>query len=269
MVAAVGSYLHARSRNGRWLVRIEDIDPPREVPGAARSQLETLADFGMRIDGPVTWQSRCREFHDRALETLLTDGSAFHCGCTRRDLPDSGLYPGTCRSGLPPGRQARSIRARVEDAEIRFSDGIQGPCSSNLAQQTGDFVIRRADGLVAYQLAVTVDDARAGVTEIVRGADLLDSTPRQIHLQRLLKLETPQYLHLPMVTGPDGRKLSKSEAADPVASQPPGRVLRQVLGLLGHAPPPGSDRLDRLWAWGIENWRPGRVPRGPVGVHER
>ncbi len=267
MVAAVGSFLQARSRNGLWKVRVEDIDPPREVPGAARSQLATLDAFGMKPDGSVIWQSASKPFHDKALDTLLAENLAFHCACSRRDLPASGVYPGICRNGIAEGRKARSIRAKVTNEPIAFADQIQGPFEQNLADQCGDFIIRRADSLIAYQLAVVVDDARDGITEIVRGADLLDSTPRQIHLQQCLGLATPAYLHLPLVIGADGRKLSKSEFADPVNRLAPVDALVRILRILGHPPPPGPARLDRLWRWAIENWQPEAIPKGPVGVH--
>ncbi len=260
LVAAVGSFLQARSQNGRWLVRIEDIDPPREIPGAAGDQLDTLKRFGLISDEPVEFQSRNRPRYHKALADLLDRRQAFYCGCTRRDLEPSGRYPGTCRDGVPPGRQPRSIRVRVDNQPIRFRDLCQGQNEYRLAESCGDFVIRRADGLTAYQLAVVVDDAAAGITEVVRGADLLDSTPRQIHLYRCLGLTEPDWFHLPLVLDAKGQKLSKSGSADPVTRYRPAEALRLALAVLGHRPPRGVRSLEALWSWAQVNWNPSRVP---------
>ncbi len=259
LVAAVGSFLQARAHGGRWLVRIEDLDPPREVPGSAERILEDLERFQLSPDETVVWQGTRRAAHEAALDQLAAAGLLFPCACTRAELPP-GPYPGTCREGLPPGRKGRALRVRVPGDPIRFVDGVQGPVSESLAECCGDFVVRRADGLVAYQLAVVVDDAWQGVTEIVRGADLLDSTPRQVFLQRALGLPTPSYLHLPLARDPEGRKLSKSLGADPVRSMPPLDALGAALAFLGHAPPPHGD-LEARWAWAREHWDAGRVPR--------
>lgn len=263
LVTAVGSYLHAKSRGGTWRVRVEDIDTPRVVPGAAGMQLDALARFGMQADGPVEWQSRFDQRHRKALESLLQARQAFYCACSRRELPASGIYPGTCRDGIDKGRDSRSVRVRVPAREVAFKDLVQGVFSQHLERDVGDFVIRRTDGLIAYQLAVVVDDAAAGVTEVVRGADLLDSTPRQIFLQQLLGLPTPAYMHLPLVVDPQGRKLSKSEKDDPVNTQRPREALRLALRLLGHEPPAGSRTLDAQWQWAMENWEPDVIPKGP------
>lgn len=261
LVAAVGSYLQARTRDGQWLIRIEDLDPPREVPGSAERIIRDLERFGMTPDGEVVRQSTRQAAFDAALERLSEAGQLFPCGCTRRELPE-GPYPGTCRHGLPRGRTGRSLRVRVDDAPIRFRDAVQGEISECLAETCGDFVVRRADGLIAYQLAVVVDDAWQGVTEVVRGADLLDSTPRQIHLQRLLGLPTPRYLHLPVALDADGRKLSKRDDADPVATRAPVEALGAALEFLGHAPP-AHDNLAERWAWAMSAWDERRVPRTP------
>jgi len=266
MVAAVGSYLQARRMDGLWLVRVEDLDPPREVAGAADRQLQTLARFGLLPDRPVERQSLLRRRHQLALTTLLKRAAAFRCSCTRKDLPADGVYPGTCREAPAAGRPARSIRFRVSAAEIRFHDAIQGPQRQNPAQQCGDFVIRRADGLIAYQLAVVVDDAAAGVTEVVRGADLIESTSRQIMLQRALGLPQPGYAHLPLIVDARGRKLSKSDGADPVDRLPTAGALRLVLRALGHEPPSGKKSLAALWQWAQLNWRLENVPVGPVCI---
>ncbi|MDR2031166.1 MAG: tRNA glutamyl-Q(34) synthetase GluQRS, partial [Azoarcus sp.] len=218
LVAALGSALEARRRSGRWLLRIEDIDTPRVVPGAAAAILATLERFGFEWDGEIMWQSRRIGAYTAALERLEAGGHVFPCACTRREMaeiPDSALardgarrYPGTCRHGLPPGRALRVWRVKAEGA-IRFDDAIQGAQEEDLARDVGDYVIFRADGRFAYQLAVVVDDAAQGVTHVVRGADLLGSTGRQIQLQRLLGLRVPAYAHLPVATNAAGEKLSK------------------------------------------------------------
>lgn len=270
LVAAVGSFLRARSRAGIWLVRIEDLDPPREVPGAAREQLQTLARFGLLPDRPATYQSASKQLHRRALDQLLESGAAFRCGCSRRDLPADGVYPGTCREGLPSGRQPRSVRMRTDNAEIEcFVDAVQGEYCDHPGRAQGDFIIQRGDGLVAYQLAVVVDDAVAGITEVVRGADLLDSTPRQLLVYRRLGLTSPDWMHLPIVTDDNGRKLSKSDGDDPVASRPEREALRLALRALGHEPPAGARSLDSQWQWAQANFESDRIPRGPipVGMH--
>ena len=249
MLAAVGSYLQARRSGGIWLLRIEDLDPPREVPGAAERQIMSLARFGMQPDRPIERQSQLTHRYLAALDRLRRQGDAFPCSCTRAILPADGIYPGTCRQGPKAGQLARSIRFRVSNATIRFQDGIQGLQCQTPARQCGDFVIRRADGWIAYQLAVVVDDGAAGVTHVVRGADLLDSTGRQILLQQALGLAQPDYLHLPLIVDQHGRKLSKSEGADPVDRLPPADALRLLLRALGHAPPRHLRSLAALWDW--------------------
>lgn len=263
LVAAVGSFLQARRQGGHWNVRIEDIDPPRVVDGAARDQIETLASFGLRSDGPVLRQIDSTPRHRAAVERLMAAGRAFLCGCSRSDLPDSGIYPGTCRDGLPPGREARSIRFRVPDAPIRVRDALRGKFDESLPELCGDVVIRRADGFYAYQLAVVVDDLAAGITEVVRGADLLESTGRQQALFEALGAPPPAWLHLPLVVDSTGRKLSKSTGADPVASRRPHEALALALTALGHRPPAGLRTLDSLWAWALEAWTPEAIPTDP------
>ncbi len=270
LVAAVGSYLQARSQGGQWFVRIEDLDPPREVPGAADDILRTLDAFGFEWDGEVMYQSRRHEAYEAALETLRQSGALYACACTRREIADSSMngiegpvYPGTCRTGLQPGRNARAWRVRVDGAVVEFDDLLQGRQRSALATDIGDFVIKRADGFFAYQLAVVVDDAEQGITEIVRGADLLHSTPRQIHLQRLLGLPTPRYLHLPVVLNEQGEKLSKQTYAAPVERANPMPVLWQALDVLGQLPPQelhDSD-LDTFWFWAINHWLGSCIPQ--------
>lgn len=259
LIAAVGSYLQARRHGGQWLVRIEDIDPPREVAGSPGRILAELQRLGMTPDQPVLYQGERVAAFRAAADRLLDEGHAFHCACTRSDLPASGVYPGTCRNGITGGRNPRSIRIKIEDREIEFHDGVQGHYSLNLADTCGDFVIWRADGLPAYQLAVVVDDAFQGVTEVVRGADLIDSTPRQIHLQSMLNLPRPGYLHLPLALGKDGHKLSKRTGSDPLSAYSPLECLYRALQFMGQQPPRLAT-LTVLWEWALEHWDPAIVP---------
>jgi len=264
LLAAVASYLQAKSVGGQWLVRIEDIDPPREVMGSAASILRDLDQFGLRPDLPVLYQSTRHSAYESALNQLLEQGLAFRCGCSRSDLPDSGVYPGTCRDGLPPGKQPRTVRLRVPRQPIVFSDQIQGSMEEDLTQTVGDFVLWRADGLPAYQLAVVVDDAFQEITEVVRGADLLSSTARQIWLQRCLKLPSPTYAHHPVALGTDGKKLSKRLGSDPLARQSPARSLESALHFLGQQCPQGLE-LKELWRQALHNWRLAAIPQQPGG----
>ncbi|NTU59663.1 MAG: tRNA glutamyl-Q(34) synthetase GluQRS [Deltaproteobacteria bacterium] len=280
LVTAVGSWLLARARGGRWLLRIEDLDTPRVVPGAADDILRTLEALGLPWDGPVVYQSRRLPAYEEALRRLLAEGHAYPCDCSRAEVagaasaPHPGeegpVYPGTCRRGPAHGRAVRAFRVRVPAGEIAFVDGIQGPFTQNLARAVGDFVVKRADGPFAYQLAVVVDDADAGVTQVARGADLLGSTPRQLHLQRLLGCPTPEYFHLPLVCGPDGAKLSKRDCAVSLAG---GRDLRDAAGVLllqslvalGQSPPPelrGAPAAEVL-RWAEDHFAAGDVPRDP------
>jgi glutamyl-Q tRNA(Asp) synthetase len=269
LIAAVGSYLDARHHGGEWLLRIEDLDPPREVPGAADAILRTLDGFGMHWDGPVIYQSRRGSIYASALEELARKGLLFGCACTRKEIADSAIssesglvYPGTCRGGLPPGRHARALRVRTDQHRIEVVDRLQGSLQQQLDQEVGDFIIRRADGLVAYQLAVVVDDAEQQVTHVVRGADLLDSTPRQLYLQRLLELTTPSYLHLPVAVDAAAEKLSKQTFARDVIAGMDNTVLLDVLTFLNQELPeaPLDASRDGLWQWAIEHWEPGRIP---------
>ncbi len=224
LAAAVASWLSARAENGRWLVRIEDIDTPRVVPGSAAEILAALQRYGLEWDGEVVWQSRRTHLYEAALECLRASRLVFDCACSRADLQRAAsaplgaepVYPGTCRNGLPPGKAARAIRFRSADDAI------------------GDFIVRRADGLFAYQLAVVVDDAEQGVTQVVRGADLLDSTPRQIALQAALGYPTPTYTHIPLVTNPDGSKLGKRDGSLPLPTLEERRVRETLSTALRH-----------------------------------
>ena len=262
LVAALGSYLDARNRDGEWLVRMEDVDTPRSVPGAADSILRDLDRLGLHWDGEVLVQSARTAIYQEAVDRLRHDGRVYDCGCSRRDLED-GIYPGTCRNGIPEGRAARSLRLLTDDREVALDDRIQGRFAQRLESEIGDFVVRRADGLHAYHLAVTVDDAAQAITDIVRGADLLDSTPRQIHLQRNLGLPTPRYAHLPVAVNREGMKLSKQTHARPVGGLAAGPLLIAALDFLGQAPDHamrGAAR-DEILDWAVGNWRASRVPR--------
>jgi glutamyl-Q tRNA(Asp) synthetase len=213
LTAALASYLMAKSQHGQWLIRIEDIDPPREIAGMAQKQLKSLAEFGLLSDEPVLYQSGRAVFYDAALAKLLQEDKAFYCSCSRTQLAEQGGIHRRCVAATAPARAA--IRLRVDDRTIAFTDGVYGLQGQNLAAEAGDVVLRRADGFYAYQLAVVVDDAAQGITHVVRGADLLTSTPRQIFLQQQLGLPQPAYSHIGLVRTPDGQKLSKSQwAAD-------------------------------------------------------
>jgi glutamyl-Q tRNA(Asp) synthetase len=277
MVAAVGSFLQARQQGGQWLVRMEDLDPPREVPGAADDILRTLEAFGLHWDGAVMYQSHRGAQYAEALERLKAQGALYPCACSRREIADSSVngvdgpvYPGTCRDGIAPGRSPRAWRVKVDGQQVEFNDAIQGRLSRNLAQDFGDFIVQRADGFFAYQLAVVVDDAEQEITEIVRGADLIESTPRQIHLQRLLNFPTPYYLHLPVALNAQKEKLSKQTFAAPLDPARPLSALIQVMQFLGQEAPreltEGS--IEDFWRWAVANWDVRRVPRMPGVVVE-
>ncbi len=301
LVAALGSCLDARQHGGEWLVRMEDLDRPREVAGAADAILRSLEEFGFEWDGSVAFQSTRAGRYETALARLNSDGLLFACSCTRKELADSMgghalsrdtrgrdravsrgavvrgaaapargaaapaelVYPGTCRNGLAAGRLARALRLRTTGLPIEFDDAIQGHISQNVAAEVGDFLLRRADGLFAYQLAVVVDDAEQGVTEVVRGADLLDSTPRQIYLQRLLGFPEPRYAHLPVAVNAAGEKLSKQTLATPLDSKHAPAALYEALRFLGQAPPAAlrTQTLQAVWKWARRNWSLARVPR--------
>ena len=263
LISAVACHAQARAEGGRWLVRIEDVDRAREVQGAADAILEDLRAHGMTSDEPVVRQRDRDAAYEAVIAELLARGVAFHCACTRSDLPPDGVYPGTCVNGLPAGCEPRSIRVSVPDDVIGFDDRIQGRCEQQLAAEVGAFVIRRADGYYAYQLAVVVDDAWQGITEVVRGCDLLDSTARQIHLQRLLGYPTPRYAHHPVIVTDDGRKLSKALASTPIRADDPMPALLAAWAFLGQPPPPPAARRQPLafWEWAPGAWRLDDVPR--------
>ena len=266
LLAALGSWLLARRAGGDWLVRIEDLDPPREVPGAARGQLATLAAFGLLPDAPVAWQSQRGPLYRQALDALLAEGLAFECHCSRGDLAASDGVHRRCIAGR--GRPDPAIRLRVpEDCTIGFEDGLHGRIVQQVDRQVGDFVLRRSDGLWAYQLAVVVDDAEQAITDVVRGADLLDSTPRQILLQRALGLPTPSYVHLPLLVDAQGRKLSKSDAARPVDANAPVETLRMLWAALGQAPIEGEFAAPaQFLSDAVARFDLGRVPVQPASA---
>jgi len=261
LIAALGSFLDARAHGGHWLVRMEDLDTPRNSPGAANAILRVLDALGLHWDGRVIYQSTRREQYMTALERLEKEGRLFECACTRAEVGDKP-YPGTCRRGLPPGRRGRSLRLRLPNEALAFTDALQGEFKQHLQREAGDTILRRADGVIAYHLAVVVDDAAQGVTDIVRGADLLDSTPRQIYLQRLLGLPTPRYLHLPVALGSDGRKLSKQNGAAAIDSRQGGALLCRALRFLGQTTPAELEAAPaaEVLTWAGREWRPGSVP---------
>ncbi|RZI43619.1 tRNA glutamyl-Q(34) synthetase GluQRS [Herbaspirillum sp. HC18] len=268
LVAAMASYLDARAHGGRWLVRIEDIDEARTVAGAAEDILHCLQTFGMQWDGGIVWQSRRKALYEAAFEKL--DGYVYACGCTRKEIADSrvgvasdgaAVYPGTCRNGLAPGKAARAYRLRVPDSPddcIVFEDRWMGTVTQHLAGEVGDFVLKRADGFWAYQLAVVVDDADQGVTHVVRGADLLDSTPRQIYLQRLLGVTTPQYMHVPVVTNEIGEKLSKQTGALALDLARPIEELMAAARFL-QLPVSGTKSVEEFWKLALAAWSASRA----------
>lgn len=272
LIAALGSYLDARAAGGEWLLRIEDVDTPRNVLGADDEILRTLEAYGFAWDGEVVWQSRRLGDYRDALLRLIDERAAYACACSRREIELAGavravdggaVYPGTCRSGLAAGRAPRAYRLRVPEMRIGFEDRVQGRIEQQLAAEVGDFVLQRADGPFAYQLAVVVDDGLQGITDVVRGADLIESTPRQIWLQRCLGLPTPRYLHLPVATNAAGEKWSKQTHAPALDSAMPAASIARALAFLGQPLPPDAQRLPatELLAWAVARWDPPAIPR--------
>lgn len=297
LVAAVGSFLDARHHDGAWIVRMEDLDTPRCIPGAADNILRTLEAFGLYWDGEILYQSKRNAAYEDALQKLRGIGSAYPCCCTRKEIADSALhgidgpvYPGACRNGIPSGRGSRAWRVRTdtssfvraksaetvpEPAEaclpfdkhgaygstIELNDLLQGIVAQHLASEVGDFVVKRADGLFAYQLAVVVDDAFQHITHVVRGADLLASTPRQIYLQQLLEMYTPAYAHLPVAVNAQGEKLSKQTLAPAITTEDTAAILVKVLEFLRQQPPAElrQGSVEEVLNWAVANWRPGNL----------
>jgi glutamyl-Q tRNA(Asp) synthetase len=262
LVAAVGSWLFARAAGGRWVVRVEDLDPPREVAGADADILATLAAFGMESDEPVIHQSRRAGVYANALAALRERDAVYTCWCSRSDLePFDGIHPATCVASRDASREP-AWRVRVPARTIAFDDAIQGRVEQHLAREVGDFVVRRADGWFAYQLAVVVDDAAQAITDVVRGADLVDSTPRQIFLQELLDLPRVRYAHLPLALDAEGRKLSKQERAIAVEAGDPLPALRAALAFLGQ-PATSEQTIAATLAAALGAFAPDRIPARP------
>jgi len=262
LVAALASYLDARAAGGRWLLRMEDLDPPREVPGAQDAIVHTLEAYGFEWDGPMQRQSDRLDIYNEAIEQLWRKGHAYACTCSRKQLqPFAGRYPGVCRNAGRDTADA-AIRLRVPDQEFGFVDRVQGEFRQHLGREVGDFIIRRRDGFVAYQLAVVIDDAWQGVTHIVRGADLLDSTPRQLYLQQVLGLAQPSYLHVPLIIQPDGHKLGKSYRSPPLQPAAATPLLLRALRALGQ--PTATELDDALPAdilrWATPRWDAALIP---------
>ena len=264
LIAAVGSYLQAKKNKGEWLIRIEDVDTTRKVAGADKDILNTLEAFGFQWQGEILYQSKQTGHYQQALLQLIEQSSVFPCLCTRKQLAktDQSIYPGTCRERRLPESEEHALRLLSKDIVISFNDVVMGAQSQNIQTQCGDFIIKRRDGLFAYQLAVVVDDALQGITEVVRGSDLLDSTPRQIYLQKLLGYTTPDYCHLPLAVDRAGNKISKSEAATKINLNNKEILLSRVLSFLGQAPLSdlSDSSIDDIWKWAIHNWDISRVP---------
>lgn len=269
LLAAISSYAQARQHNGQWLVRIEDIDLPRCDPAFSTDILKTLECYGMNWDEEIIYQSQRDELYQTVLDDLSAKNHSYGCACSRKQINENitdadkqPVYPGTCRNGLKEGSIARSIRLRTNNKTITFNDLIQGNYSQNIASQVGDFIIKRADNIFAYQLAVVVDDEMQNITEIVRGSDMLDSTPRQIFLQQLLAYSTPAYMHIPIAVTAEGQKLSKQNRALPVATDDPRATLIEALTFLQQQPPQDLQDcdIDSIWAWIIQHWSVKAIP---------
>jgi len=270
LLAALASYCLARQAGGRWLLRMEDLDTPRVVPGAAEDILRTLERLGLEWDGEIVWQSQRTAAYEGAAAKLRDRGLVFDCGCTRKEVlasaPHPGeegpVYPGLCRDGLPAGRKPRALRVKVPHDPVCFRDGVFGVREQHLHSAVGDFVIKRADGLFAYQLAVVVDDADAGVNQVVRGEDLLSSTPRQIYLQSCLELPIPAYVHIPLAVDAQGEKLSKRHGAALSVAVSPGRAIYEALVFLGQKLPGelAAATAQEVLAWGVLHFDLARVP---------
>lgn len=260
LLAATASYLEARAHNGKWLLRIEDIDPPRAQPDADTAIIMALEAYGFVWDGSVYYQSREYERHLGIVQQLLNKGLAYRCGCSRLDLaslpqgPLGSIYPGTCRTGCDAAEAA--IRVLTDNRTVAFNDALQGRQEQRVESESGDFIIRRRDGLIAYHLAVVADDFDQGITHVVRGVDLLDSSPRQIFLQRILGYPTPGYAHIPIGTDAAGRKLSKATGAPALATKDVRPSLVAALNALGQEAPSelAACNLESIWSWALTNW---------------
>lgn len=261
LIGALASYLDARARQGQWLVRMEDLDPPREIAGAAQAILDCLQAHGLHWDNDVLWQSQRYPAYQQALDQLLAEDKAFYCSCSRAKLSThGGIYNGHCRGCLTAPTQSHAIRLQVPGQVVRFDDTIQGHFEQQLENEVGDFVILRKDRLFAYQLAVVVDDAFQGITDVVRGSDLLDSTPRQIYLQQQLGLPTPSYAHFPVIHNAEGQKLSKQTFACAIKPDQATQNLLYALRFLQQSMPPYNRHPQDILEHAIKHWQPQAIP---------
>jgi glutamyl-Q tRNA(Asp) synthetase len=270
LIAAVGSYLEAKSHGGEWLVRIEDLDKPREVPAASYKILRSLEALGMEWDHEVTYQDQRKDIYEDVLTMLNRRGLIYPCTCTRKEISSSSIagisgqiYAGTCRNNVQNDDRLGAVRIKTNSNIIEFEDTLYGLINQNLQNETGDFVLRRSDKIYAYQLAVVVDDSEQGITNVVRGADLLDSTPRQIYLQKLLGYTTPTYMHLPVAVNSHGEKLSKQTKAAHLDVSNPVKQLIGAVNFLGQEPPTEllRENVMSFWKWAFINWDPGKIPK--------
>jgi glutamyl-Q tRNA(Asp) synthetase len=261
VVAALASYLDARSNDGAWLVRIEDLDPPRESAGASADILRTLEALGLFWDESVVYQSQRSDAYDAALEVLASQQLLYHCRCSRSELLGQANYPGTCRELALSAAKPSALRCRAPSIEVTFKDRLQGRYGQHLANDVGDFVIRRKDGYYAYQLAVVVDDGWQQITDVVRGIDLIDSTPRQLYLQDCLQLPHPHYAHIPIVVNTLGQKLSKQQLAPSIHGTAPASVLVNALRYLEQPPPCTliQEPVSTILQWAVQHWQPQRL----------
>ena len=268
LLAAVGSYIDAKLNHGKWFVRIDDIDTPRVVPDADSEILRCLEACGLHWDDSVIYQSTQLDYYQQALETLASRQHLFYCSCSRAEIAaqqiksNADIYPGTCREKTQRHDTDCAIRVKVDDRFIIFEDRYQGNIRHRIDQTIGDFVVKRRDGLFAYQLAIVVDDARQQITDVIRGVDLIDSTPRQIFLQQLLGYVVPQYGHLPILINKDKQKLSKQTHAPPVDYSEPSKALIRIFSLLGQHPPERLEQAsaDDCWQWAMEHWKTEKTP---------
>lgn len=272
LVAAVASYCEAKANQGHWLVRMEDLDKPREMIGAADGILHTLVAFGFKWDDEVVYQSQRTSIYQEAFEQLQSEGLIYPCSCSRKEIADSAnngieglVYSGACRNGMLQLRSQHAWRVKVTDEMISFNDAIQGHQSQLLSRDIGDFVLKRADGIFAYQLAVVVDDASQHITHILRGADLLNSTSRQIYLQQLLGFNKLDYAHIPLVVNESGDKLSKQNLAQPIKKEHAPQLIFDALVFLGQNPPLSikQSTLSEIWEWAITNWQLSKISHKP------
>lgn len=266
LVTAVGSWVRAASLGGTWVMRCDDLDRPRVILSSIGQQFQTLHDFGLDTQEPLFDQhGRVRDYRI-VLKRLLAAGLAYPCACSSKDLRGLDVYPGTCRNGLPPGKSGSSIRFKTNGEKVSFEDSVQGKHTQVPSEQVGDFIIKRGDGIIAYQLAVVVDDIYQNITEVVRGSDLLDSVGRQCLLYDALGKPRPYYLHLPLIVDRDGRKLSKSDNDDPITSHNKRTTMRLALRALGHEVPPGIDSVSSMLDWARLAWNVEQVPKGPISI---